>query len=229
MTTKNRSNGKLEKVLKNLGKVDVTTCMVATDSLTPSPFNPQIRTQLAYLKDLRASMEKNGFWPWSPVIVDINGTIIDGHRRWTVANLCHISMVPVTIVDADPDVLWAEMNGTRMDLSGKQVTQALANGLKTVPAKYATMIERLEKVVGKDGIKELGDRGISPFIVNVAVRIARYCDLADDNMFIASTIWWIANHRLMSTVATNAIKTLVDPHVIESAIRGNRTLRADYK
>lgn len=220
---------RIRSVLKKIRNANAVTMIVKRDSLKPAAFNPQIRVQMQYLKDLRESMATDGFWEFCPILVDKNGVIIDGHRRWTAAGLLHIEEVPVTMVDADADELWAKYNGTRMDVSGKQAMQAIANGLRTAPTKYAGQIARLEDVVGIEGVKELGNRGVSPFVINQAVHIARYCGLADDKPFIGITVYWMVNNKRMSTISSRAINDQVDPTTIERAIRANRPLTADYR
>ncbi len=233
--SRNGAHKELEKydkhirhTLKSLGKVEVVMCMVATDSLSGASFNPDIRTQLRELRDLRESMEKEGFWPFSPIIVDLNGTIIDGHRRWTCAKQLNISLVPVIIVDKDPDELWAKINGTRLDLTGMQAMNAMAHGLKTVPAKYVNQIDDLKRAVGEEGIIELGLKKISPSIINQAKRIARYCDQKHNDIFIGIVVNWLANHRQMNVLSTRAMREGIDPSILERLIRGDRPIQANY-
>lgn len=222
-----KKNGKSTS-LHSTRKVETVTMWVKRDSLTQAPWNPEIRTQLDTLRDLRGSMERDGFWEWAPILVDQGGTIIDGHRRWTCAKLLGIDDVPVTVVDDDADRVWATFNGTHMNLSGAQAMQAVASGLHTRPPKYADKLAKLESIVGPDGIRELGQRGISPFVVDKALFIARNTGLSDDQAFVKKTIFWLCDHRLMSTVAVRAIKSGVNPRLIELAIRENRPLQTNY-
>ena len=216
-------------IIKKLRDVSTVTCYVKRDSLKPAGFNPAIRVQLAYLKDLRASMTEEGFWEFSPLLVDRNGTIIDGHRRWTVAGLLHIEQVPVTIVDEDADALWSKYNGSRMDLTGAQALQAIANGLQTHPPKFARMIAQLEEVIGTEGVQELGNKGQSPYVINAAMRIARYCGLETDKPFIGTCVRWLSNNARMNGMVAQAIKDNSDPIYIERAVRANRPLEAAYR
>lgn len=218
---------KLKKMQKT-GVVDTVTIMVKRDTLRPSPWNPEIRTQLEYLKDLRESMATDGFWDFCPLLVDKSGVIIDGNRRWVVAKLLGIDDVPVTIVDDDADRIWAMYNGTRMNLTGPQALQAFASGLKTRPPKFAALIARLEAVIGEEGAKQLGQRGVSPGVINVARRVGRYCLLEDDKEFMRLTVFWLVNHSHMTTLVIRAIREGVDANILERAIRGNRPLTPNY-
>jgi ParB/RepB/Spo0J family partition protein len=218
----------MSKLLKSLGKVVAVTMRVAIDDLKPATWNPDIRVQLRYIKDLRDSIETNGFFEFEPILVDKNGVIIDGHRRWTAAKQVGLTEVPVIIVDDDADRIWAILNGTRMDLSGQQVLQAVSRGLKSRPAKYASMINRLTDLVGEDVVKQLGRRGVSPFVVNQAMRIARYCLLDQDKEFLQKTVLWLTSYARMNTITTRAIRESVDSKVIEKAIRGDKPLSATY-
>lgn len=228
MTTKNgkSSNGNGLHPLRR--KLDQVPCYVKRDSLKPAPWNPPIRVQLSYLRALRESMSNDGFWSFAPILVDRNGTIIDGHRRWTVAGLLHIEEVPVVIVDEDAQVIWAQFNDTHMALSGAQVMQAVANGLNARPARHAAMLARLEEVVGKEGIQYLSEANKSPYIINQAIRIATYCGLEDDNPFIGLVVYWLVEHRKMNQIVSQAIKENIDPSLVERRIRSNRPLTLEY-
>jgi len=213
--------------LKNVKDVDTVTCWVKRNTLKPSEFNPPGRIQLKELTDLQASMKAEGFWEFAPILVDRNGIIIDGHRRWTVAGLLRMEDVPVTMVDADADELWSKYNGTRMTLTGRQVMQAVGAGLKTRPAKFAPLIARLEDILGHEGMMAIADK-ISPFLVNQAVRVARYCLLDDDKVFLGLTIHWLTNHPRMSTMSTRAIRDNVPPNILERKIRQDKPLTPDW-
>lgn len=213
--------------LKRVGAVDTVTMKVRRDSLKPAAWNPEIRIQLRYLKPLRDSMEAEGFWDFSPILVDRQGTIIDGHRRWTVAKLLNIEEVPVTIVDDDADRIWAMFNGTRMDLTGAQAMQANALGLKTRPPKYSSLMTLLEDTVGQEGIRVLGQRGVSPHIIKSARRIAHYC-MIDEKEFLKATVYWLALNSQMSVLAVRAMRDGIKGDILEKAIRGNKPLTANY-
>ena len=217
------------KGIKKLRGVDTITCYVATDSLKPAPWNPAIRVQLAYLHNLRDSMEADGFWEFMPILVDRNSTIIDGHRRWTAAKLLNLTEVPVTIVDADADEKWADINGTVMPITGAQALQAIASGMSSRPAKYEPMISKLEAAIGTDGLKMLGQRGKSPYVIHSALRIARYLGLEDNTAFVGQVVWWLSDHARMNMITSRAMNEDVPAEVIERAIRANRPLTANYR
>lgn len=223
--SKSKKNGMLQKK----GAVDAVTILVQPETLKAAPWNPEIRVQLRYLGDLRASMEADGFWEYAPMLVDRNGIIIDGHRRWVTARLLGIKFVPVTIVDDDADRIWAMYNGTRMDLTGAQSLQAVAQGLKTRPPKYAPLIARLEAVVGEEGLRDLGRRGASPYVMHRAMQITRYCSLEEDRAFIKKAIYWLVEHARMTAITARAMQENIKPEVIESAIRTDQPLVTSYR
>lgn len=214
--------------LRSLGDVDNVTCYVKRDSLKAAPWNPPIRTQLQYLAELRDSMATNGFFPFQPIIVAKDGTIVDGHRRWTCADLLGLEDVPVVIVDMDADELWALLNGTGMTLSGAQVLQAKARGLKAVPPKLRKLIGELEEIVGKDGMDELGNMNKSPFVLRQAKRIALYTGNQDNAAFIRQAIFWLAKHPRMNIISSQAMKALISGAVIEAAIFKNTPLKLSF-
>lgn len=215
-------------VVKKLGAAATVTCYVKTDELKPAAWNPAQRVQLRSIGDLRDSIEADGFWEFAPILVDRSGTIIDGHRRWTAAKLLDLKEVPVVIVDADADELWAKFNGTRMDVTGRQALEAIANGMTSRPPKYASMLSKLEAVVGKAGIAMLGKRGKSPYIVNQALRIARYAERESDNEFVGKVVFWLAAHPRMNTISRKAIQDDIDPDVLVSAVDADKPLAVQY-
>ncbi len=211
--------------LRKVNEVDVITCMVRRDSLKAAPWNPIKRTELRNLTPLRESMEQYGFFAHQPIIVANDATIVDGHRRWTVAGILQIEEVPVSIVDMEPGELWAVINGTRLDVTGAQALEAYARGLTQRPPKLARMMDRLESIVGAEGMIELGQRGVSPHIAHQAKRIGNYCGYGDDVDFLRMTVWWLVNNRQMNIITSRAIKEEIDPATIELAIRQGKPLR----
>lgn len=215
--------------LRKLRTAATDTVYVRHDSLKPAAWNPAIRVQLQYLHDLRDSIEAEGFWEFEPILVDRNGVIIDGHRRWTAAGLLHLVEVPVIIIDADADELWAKVNGTRMDLTGAQALQAVANGLQGRPAKYSKVLAKLEEVIGASGLQLLSQRGRSPNVYNQAHRIARYLGCENVREDMSMIVFWLVYHPRMNTIVMRAMADNVDPKIIEDAIRGNRPLQLKYQ
>jgi len=235
MTTKNGTrkpptfDTHIKGVLRKAKASDAVMMMVKRDSLKPADWNPDIRVQIRYLKNLRASMEEEGFWTFAPMLVDRSGTIIDGHRRWTVAKMLNIDLVPVIVVDDDADRIWAMYNGTRMDLTGSQAVQAVGQGLRYRPPKYAALLARLDEIVGEEGVREMGRRAASPDLLNTAIRLARYSLLDDDLPYVRAVIFWLMANKNMTVIAVRATREGVDPKVIERAVRGNEPLSPTYE
>lgn len=228
MSASNVRTDERAKILRKLRGVDITLCYVKRESLSASPWNPSIRTQLRNLTELRESMEQDGFWEFCPILVDRHGVIVDGHCRWTVARELRIDEVPVFIVDLEADELWARYNGTRQEVTGAQALQAVTQGLDTFPPKFAKQLNRLRDVLTQEEFMELGKLGRSPHIINIAIRIQRYLGLEDDQPFLGITTMWLARNPRMSTMVTKAIRDGVDTSILERAIRINRTLETNY-
>jgi hypothetical protein len=173
-------------------------------------------------------MRKNGFWDFKPIIVSRELIIADGHRRWTAAKLESINPVPIVLVDQDADALWSAINGTVMGLTGGQAMQAVASGLQSRPAKFEEQIARLEQMVGHVGIKLLGQKGISPYIITKVSLIVRYLGMEEDQEFCRKVLFWLTDHRRMGTMAQNAVKNGIDPDILRIKIQENSPLTMNY-
>jgi len=225
MPTKVKKDETLEVIKKKFSSVFL---YVKRDSLKPAPWNPPIRVQLRYMTPLRRSMEAHGFWDFAPIIVAEDGTIIDGHRRWVCAGLLHIEEIPVVMVDAPPEEVWAEYNSTRASMTGAQMLQARAGGLSHVPATDRNMLGNLEDLVGYSGIRRLAELSVSPHVYHEARRIAKYVNRPDDNDFLKKTVFWLAENRRMNSMAIRLMRDNGDATALLIAIEGNRPLESKW-
>ena len=224
-------NGHLDELLTKLqaiGSPQAIYIYVEHDSLKPAPWNPPIRIQMQYMTELKASMEAHGLFDFAPVIVDRNGVIADGHRRWTCAGLLRIKKIPCFVVDEDASVLWPIFNGTHMVMTGAQTLQAVAGGLENLPPKFAPVLSKLQALVGEVGMAELARMSISPHVYGKAVSIAKYCGLEHDDEFMRTCVFWLARHKRMNSVSAEAIREGVDPLVLSTAVRQNRPLSKGF-
>lgn len=210
-------------------KVDAITVMVKRTSLTPAPWNPPIRVQLRTLRPLMDSMNEDGFWEFCPILVDKNGLIIDGHRRWVAAGQAHIEEVPATIVDVDAAEMWATFNGTRAQVTPAQMLQAIAAGMDHIPEKVRDRIDGLTDLVGPEGLKLLAEKGVSPHIYSRVRRTAIYCMKKDDAAFMKSLLWWFVRHPRAQTMTERAIRENIDGALIVSAVENDKPLTLHWK
>lgn len=221
-----KTNAKFKATSK---KPDSVTCLVKRETLKPAPWNPPIRVQIRGLHSLRDSMEADGFWDFAPILVDKTGTIIDGHRRWTVAGMLHIEDVYVTIVDVDASEMWATYNGTRAQVTGAQMLQAIASGLDFIPENIKTRVDGISDLVGKEGLKLLAEKGVSPNIYGTVRRVAIYCERKDDVDFQRSLLWWLVRHRNSTNIVTRAIRDHIDGDVIVRAVDADKPLSFSWR
>jgi hypothetical protein len=61
------------------------------------------------VENIKKSIKKNGFWPWSPVIIGVNGKIIDGQHRVVAASELGIDKIPVCISGSENEIQEAQL------------------------------------------------------------------------------------------------------------------------
>jgi ParB-like nuclease domain len=195
-------------------------------TLKPAKFNPETRTEEHRLRYLRQSMEEHGFIESCPIIIDKNGVIADGHRRYTVAKLLGMCDVPVLQINGrlSLEPYWS-LNTVSESPTATEVLEAYTKGMNVVPLKQSRAITLLESALGgKRHVSELFAKGrFSPQAYYSGKRIANYVGRGDDKRFIARSIVWLIENK-MQTITTIAIKSDVDPGVLVQAIEANRPL-----
>lgn len=88
----------VEKAAKRLERLTVE--YVPIDSLKPNEYNPNRQSDHDFELLLR-SMEEDGFT--QPVVVQADGTIVDGEHRWRAATKLGFTEIPVVRVDMTPE------------------------------------------------------------------------------------------------------------------------------
>lgn len=192
---------------------------VKTDDLTPAAFNPPERTSEPRLKAILKSMKVDGFWPFQPIVITKSNEIADGHRRWACAKLLGISEVPCLRMTNGKtvDEGWSGINGTKETVNSRQVIEANARGLKTLPdnnagRKAQTITERY----GKEMIDYLYKNGLSFYSVALAERCAKYIGRFD-NQEIEKVIRWNVKYKL-NRILRMALDAQFSPDLLAYAI-----------
>ena len=189
-----------------------------------APFNPPDRVAEANTRDLRRSMEKDGFWPFSSVIIGNGNVLADGHRRVSVARELGIESVPADVIDEDADKWWALWNGTRRVLHTKDVLYAHVMGLNELPANGRRYIQMLDECLGPESLKALVVKhGIAPAIYAEARQLAIYCGLKQDVTFLVQCIYWLTENKMRHTAHT-AMRSDIDPRLLIDAVKGNKRI-----
>jgi hypothetical protein len=205
-----------------------TITFVSPEKLTAAKFNPSSRTEEKRLKYLKASMEEHGFLPIYPIIVNEEGVIADGHRRWTVAKLLGIDSVPVIYANSGISLseYWA-LNPIAEPLTATEVLEAYTKGLTHIPRRHADMIRLLQAALGGKGeLKKLFAKGkFTPAVYQLAKRFVNKIDRGDDMEFLTKTIVWIVENRMQRNLTMFIHGQIaIDMTIVEKAIEENRAL-----
>jgi hypothetical protein len=168
--------------------------------LMNAAYQPESRTLLnGALKKLEASIKEVGL-QYPPLVTRRadNGefTIIDGHRRVRVAKELGWPVIPVIVSSqGDATKLFAAVSGASKPLSAIEWVQVFLGDGELPSGPTSVCINQLAKVMGKDFLKELVEKNISPQIWNFSKKVMKYIGLADEQER-PTMIRWIATHKL---------------------------------
>jgi hypothetical protein len=197
--------------------------MIAVKDVIIEGFNPALRTTNGAMRGLVEQVRRYGR-VLVPIILTKDNRLIDGHRRVAAAKELGIECVPCIFIDGDPRQLFSALNNSSSNRALKPTEWMdfyLQGG--DVPSKdLVSKISGLEKLVGRRGLRELADRGISPSIYQWVVLVSNYCD-DTSHKFMTSLLWWMINHR-MSYTARKAVESGTPPQMIFDAIQSDKPL-----
>lgn len=189
-------------------------------------FNPAIRTQASELTALKDSIFKDGIQ--TPVQIDKDFNIIDGHRRTKCALLLNFESIPA-IMNTNPKLSTAQIfelvNTTSRKLGQKELMYVFFHG-GTVPATAKAKIQKIEALVGRPNLKKLAENYVSPGILGNASAIAFYTQHRTDE-FMAKAIMWLVNHK-MNAVVRSAMEDGMDKVKLAAAVNSNKPLVAKF-
>lgn len=171
--------------------------MVRIGRLSPAPFDPEIRRDDKYTKNLVQSMKEYGFWLDKPITITKDYVIADGHRRWTVAKKLGIREVPCIVTHLDIETAWAQGMATTRPISAKEVFQAYSKGLREIPNNATGgTIKSIKNKYGEDLILYLAEHGLSTSPVMYAERTCSYIGWEKSVENIRKVVLWIVEHKL---------------------------------
>lgn len=162
------------------------------DELEPSPYQPTSRTEHSNsLNHLQNSIKTVGL-QYPPLVVAAPGgkyVIVDGHRRFKVAENLGWPSISVLCTEGHGDELFAHVSGNvaKMRASDWVSVHLKGGALPSGPTK--TCIYSLEKAMGKEFLEKIRDRGISPSVWHLSNKILRY--IAADETERASILNWL--------------------------------------
>lgn len=197
------------------------------DRIKPAPWNPARRTTPKALQPIIISMREHGFWPYQHLILGRDDVLADGHRRLAAAKAVGLPRVPVMRVDKAADVIWAEINGKRQEITASQSLEAIAHGLSVIPDRHKSEVEKFIQVMGRgpDGINAPLMAGVAPSIMDWARKTARYIGIDPDRepSQVKRIIFWLRRHQMQKRVRA-AMEDEIDPQTVIEFINADLPL-----
>lgn len=199
---------------------------IEANSIEVAKYNPKSRTDKKVLKKLLKSIEKFGIL--SPLLIDSNKNLVDGHRRLACAKILKLTKVPIVQISdkIKKDEAFDTINNTTKKISPKEILYIYING-GYVGTRIVNEISRLKEVIGDKGLKALATKNVSYRVLDYASAIQRYIKKDGEAMTI-KIINWLADNN-MAFQAKQAIDTRVDKETIIKAISLNRPLKKTFK
>jgi hypothetical protein len=191
-------------------------------------YNPHRRIE--DIGDLVASMKRDGYWPWSPILITKNDVVIDGNRRMQSADSLEMVQIPTIVIESDKtdSELWAEYNTRRRSITSRDLAEAYYSGMDHLPldSRSSDHIKAILKCGGKDLLKKIVESNISPAVVTEARATILYCSADSTNRVLKKVINWMVEKRMQRNCKV-ARRMGVSPSVIWAAITKNKELKID--
>lgn len=176
------------------------------NSIKPAPFNPVQRTTDKALVTLIKSMEKDGFWTHSPIVLTKDNFIADGHRRWTTAKKLGINEVPCLRTDKNLQEAWSEINATMRTINSQETFQAYALGLRELPDNHTgKAMKYILNKYGEEMVLYCAEHGLSKSPIQYAEKIARYIN-RNTAEAIPQIVKWLVENKMIN-IARIAIES----------------------
>lgn len=170
---------------------------ILTNDLKPAPFNPPIRTSEKSMKDLVRSMEAHGFWPFKPIVVTRDNTIVDGHRRWTAAKILGIPRVFCMRTDMGLQECWSETMASTRPIKSQELFQAYKDGLRVLPKNtIGNTANRYINKYGEDLVMYMAEKGVSSSPIMYAERTCLYFGWEQSKENVEKISKWIVENGL---------------------------------
>lgn len=199
-----------------------------TAQIKTAKFNPHKRIEPSRLTGLLLSIRQHGIL--EPLVLAHDFTLADGHRRLACAKLLNMETVPCAHYKETPleaPALWVVLNSDTLNLTPAQWLAAVEAGLSIDTPGFPDTLKRrillLIELMGAEIIVKLVEENRSPHIVDVAERIARYCDRRGDKTFMRLTFIWLLGSGSAFAVR-HAIDEEIDTELLIEAIEQDREL-----
>jgi ParB-like nuclease domain len=198
-------------------------------------YNPAGRTDIkaAGFLELRRQVEKDGKIYQSIMVREKDGepgkyVLIDGHRRLTVAKVLKHKKIPAKVfacTDEEADYIYGSLNATARKHTGGEKLAVWAVAPGAVTARFAAKMQKLSEQVDAALLHRLAAKGLSDRAVAIAKRVAKHCEIADQEGILNTILKWLIELPSggISTVE-KGIKGQIAKESILTAIAENRGL-----
>lgn len=197
---------------------------VITSEIKTAKYNPKARVE--HLGTLMKSIKEFGII--MPLVIDADKNLIDGHRRLASAKLLKMAKVPVVQINGNlaKDKAYEIINTTSKRISNHDFIYIHING-GSIPKRALNKINLLEEVVGTDGLKKLGDKGVTYTVLDCALMVQKYCSERNNNTFLKRAIFWLSDNKMIYAVR-RAMESKVKKETIQRAVAVGRPLKIKY-
>lgn len=186
--------------------------LIQVDKIVLTPHNPRFRILPKKLVALALSMQQIGMIVPPIVIKNKKGqyelvTLIDGNRRRTAAVLGQVSFLECLVYegDADPDVIYAQVNDgkiTKTHKSAERLSIYLDNP-NAIPEKSKLLFVYYENLFGRELLKLLASRGKADRYLSLSCEIALYIARREDSQedplknsdWMRAIAMWLITHE----------------------------------
>lgn len=206
---------------------------LAPDEIKVSHFNPAKRVDRNKLTGLILSIREYGIL--QPLALTHDRVLADGHRRHAAAKYLKLHTVPVAIYTEnrlDAATLWVVLNSDTMNLTPTQWLAAVDAGLSMdtpgFPEVLRKRVERLQALIGKEGIATLVEQGRSPYLADNAERLVRYCDRRNDEEFFKLAVLWLVTVSNSFNLRA-AMEDDIPPDVLVDAIEQGVDIKRSWE
>lgn len=193
---------------------DYKVIMVNPDQLVPSPHQPDSRTKAISAMNHLVNSIRDDKLQYPPLVLALAESkegepqkyqIIDGHRRVAAMNELGYPKIPVLPTVGQPAELFAAVSGNVAKMKSYEWIDVHLRGGIVPPGPNRGCIIAIEKIMGRDFLVSLKDKGMSPAIWNLANRVVAYMGVSAEETRPKILNWLIKiGTREVSAWITNA-------------------------
>lgn len=121
-------------------------------------------------------------------------TIVDGHRRISVAKSLGWPKVSVLVAEGKASELFSAVSGTTKQITATQWVEVYLKGGDVPSGATRVNIKRLDEVVGRDFLQKLSTAKLSPQVWSLANRAIRYADMTEEDR--PGVLNWLVDHKI---------------------------------